>query len=288
MPASDIPLESTASAWRLFVGGALPLAPGLVAELPEQAVRHAQVRRVQPGDLLRLFDGQGCDWPARVLDVGRRNVRVEVGEPEPVALELPVQVTLALVVPANERMDSLVEKATELGVARIQPLMSDRSVLRLAAERALRRQAHWQAVAVAACEQCGRARVPEVEPVLPLLSWLRAQVVPTAPSAPTVPAAASPTTPPGGAAAARWLLSLHAQAQPLAAQSTRALRSIITLSGPEGGLSPDEEQAALAAGFVAINLGPRVLRADTAPLAVLAWLSLMARGSAPGHETPPR
>ena len=264
MTASDTPLDSTAGALRLFVGASLQLAPGLVAELPEHAVRHAQVRRVQPGDGLRLFDGQGCDWPARVLEVGRRNVRVEMAEPEAVALELPTQVTLALVVPANERMDSLVEKATELGVARIQPLMSERSVLRLAGERAARRQAHWQAVAVSACEQCGRACVPVVEPVLPLTSWLQAQLKPT------------PAGVPGGAAA-RWLLSLHAQAQPLAAQNTRALRSIVTLSGPEGGLSADEERAALAAGFVAINLGPRVLRADTAPLAVLAWFSLQTR-----------
>ncbi len=262
MPAIDTPYDSTTGALRLFVGGSLQLAPGLVAELPEHAVRHAQVRRVQPGDGLRLFDGLGCDWPARVLEVGRRNVRVELAEPEAVAMELPTQVTLALVVPANERMDSLVEKATELGVARIQPLMSERSVLRLAAERAERRQVHWQAVAVAACEQCGRARVPVVEPVRSLQSWLQAQV------------ASRPAGAAGGAADARWLLSLHAQAQPLAAQSSRALRTIVTLSGPEGGLSADEERAALAAGFVAINLGPRVLRADTAPLAVLAWVSL--------------
>ncbi len=265
MPASDRSVENPPSALRLFVGGALPLAPGLVAELPEQAVRHAQVRRVQPGDWLRLFDGLGADWPALVLEVGRKNVRVEVAAPEPVALELPTQVTLALVVPANERMDSLVEKATELGVARIQPLMSERSVLRLAGERALRRQAHWQAVAVAACEQCGRALVPEVAPVLPLLTWLQTDLAPT------------PAGAPGEPAAARWLLSLQAQAQPLVAQGTGEWRSVVTLSGPEGGLSPDEERAALAAGFVAINLGPRVLRADTAPLAVLAWLSLQAR-----------
>ena len=265
MPASDTRHDCTAGALRLFVGASLQLAPGLEAELPEHAVRHAQVRRVQPGDGLRLFDGQGCDWPARVLEVGRRNVRVEIGESEAVALELATQVTLALVVPANERMDSLVEKATELGVARIQPLMSDRSVLRLAGERAARRQAHWQAVAVAACEQCGRACVPVIEPVLPLPSWLQAQLAPT------------PAAVPGGIAVARWLLSLHAQAQPLAAQNTRALRSIVTLSGPEGGLSADEERAALAAGFVAINLGPRVLRADTAPLALLAWFSLQMR-----------
>ncbi len=255
---------------RLYVGdawpGAAPLAIGLVADLPEQAARHAQVRRVQPGELLRLFDGHGCDWPARVLEVGRKQVRVELGAPLLVALELPAPVTLALVVPANERMDPVVEKATELGVACIQPLMSERSVLRLSGERALRRQAHWQGVAIAASEQCGRARVPQVAAVLPLLSWL--QGVAAAPADAALPAA-------------RWLLSLQPGAQPLSARAATALgaggwAAVITLSGPEGGFSPDEEAAAQAAGFQAVNLGPRVLRADTAPLAVLSWLSLQA------------
>ncbi len=249
---------------RLYVGSAMRLAPGLQADLPEQAARHAQVRRVQPGDVLRVFDGQGCDWPARVLLVGRSSVRVELGLPAPVALELPLQVTLALVVPANERMDNLVEKATELGVAGIQPLMATRSVLRLDGERALRRQAHWQGVAVAACEQCGRAQLPEVAPVRPLQDWLQELVMKTLVQA--------------DAPSARWLLSLHDGAQPVAALGSPAAALLISLSGPEGGLTGDEEAAALAAGFCAVKLGPRVLRADTAPLALLSWLSLQTPG----------
>jgi 16S rRNA (uracil1498-N3)-methyltransferase len=245
---------------RLFVGGTLQLAPGLQADLPEHAVRHAQVRRVQPGDWLRLFDGQGADWPAQVLDVGRKHVRVEVGNPQPVALELPTTVTLAVVVPANERMDNLVEKATELGVACIQPLMAERSVLRLVGERAQRRQQHWQAVAVAASEQCGRARVPEVAAVQPLLSWLQAL--------------AAVVDPPHSLQQARWLLSLYPQAQPLGELGGGPLAQVISLSGPEGGFAPDEERAAQAAGFKPVSLGPRVLRADTAPLALLAWVGL--------------
>ncbi len=260
MPLTDSSGTKLAAAMRLYVGTTLLLVPGQQAELPEAAVRHAQVRRVQPGDLLRLFDGQGCDWPAEVLEVGRKNIRVQLGAPIAVALELRTETTLALVVPANERMDSLVEKATELGVTRIQPLMSERSVLRLAGERAQRRQAHWQAVAIAACEQCGRARVPEVATVLPLLPWLQALA----------------TVPVMDGSAGRWLLSLRADAQPLAALHSGSWASVVTLSGPEGGLSADEETAALAAGFCAVKLGPRVLRADTAPLAVLAWLSLQA------------
>ena len=250
------PSPEATAALRLFVGSACSLAQGLVLDLPEQAARHAQVRRVQPGDGLRVFDGQGDDWAARVLDVGRKHVRVELGAPQPVPRELHPAVTLALVVPANERMDNLVEKATELGVAAVQPLMSERSVLRLQGERAERRQAHWQAVAVAACEQCGRARVPEVAPVQSLQGWL--QSLKTSP------------------AHARWLLSLRPGALPLPARATGALQAVLTLSGPEGGLSADEEQAAIAAGFEPVNLGPRVLRADTAPLAVLSWLSLQA------------
>ena len=104
--------------------------------------------------------GAGHDWPATVLAMGRSEVKVQVGAPQAVSSELPVAVTLALGMPANDRMDALVEKASELGVTTIQPLMTARSVLRLHGERAARKQAHWQAIAIAACEQCGRARVP--------------------------------------------------------------------------------------------------------------------------------
>ncbi len=259
MSSIEEPTLAPRGALRLYVGAEWPLTSGLVADLPEAAARHAQVRRVQPGDVCKLFDGRGSDWAARVLTVGRKQVQVEVGAAQAVALELPTAVTLALVVPANERMDTLVEKATELGVAGLQPLMSERSVLRLHGERAQRRQLHWQAVAVAACEQCGRATVPLVAPVLPLTAWLHGQ------------AGASPEPP------ARWLLSLHPSARPLATLATPAVAApprVLVLSGPEGGFTADEEQAALAAGFAAANLGPRVLRADTAPLAVLAWLGL--------------
>jgi 16S rRNA (uracil1498-N3)-methyltransferase len=258
-PVEDAaPSTPPRSALRLYVGDGWPLSSGIVADLPEAAARHAQVRRVQPGDGCTLFDGRGFDWAARVLAVGRQQVRVEVGGAQAVTSELPTAVTLALVVPANERMDTLVEKATELGVAHIQPLMAERSVLRLQGERAERRQLHWQAVAVAACEQSGRATVPAVAPVLPLRGWLH-------------DSAHALGQPPAGQ---RWLLSLHASARPLAALAAGVPRKVVVLSGPEGGFTAGEEQAALAAGFAAASLGPRVLRADTAPLAVLAWLGL--------------
>jgi len=226
-----------------------PLREGAEFALPPGPARHAQVRRVQPGDALVLFDGRGGEWPARVLAMGRTEVRVQVGAPRAVDRELPLAVTLALGMPANDRMDDLIEKATELGAARLQPLVCERSVLRLAGERAEKKRAHWQAVAVAACEQCGRTRLPEVAPVRALADWLAALPAPAADSQ-------------------RLLLSLT-DAQPWPAPAGPELT---LLSGPEGGLAPAEEAAARAAGFVPVSLGPRVLRADTAPLAALARL----------------
>jgi 16S rRNA (uracil1498-N3)-methyltransferase len=236
---------------RLFVDA--PPATGASFTLPEGAARHAQVRRVQPGQWLSLFDGSGVEWPAEITAMGRSEVTVRVGAPVAVDRELRCAVTLAVGMPANDRMDALVEKATELGVARLQPLVCERSVLRLAGERALRKQAHWQAIAVAACEQSGRARVPVVEPVRALADWLAARADP-------------------GLA---LLLSPGAAARPLHEVATNPA-ALCALSGPEGGLSPAEEAAALAAGFVATGLGPRVLRADTAPLSLLAWVGLRA------------
>jgi 16S rRNA (uracil1498-N3)-methyltransferase len=239
---------------RLYVPG--PLVAGADIALPEGASRHAQVRRVQPGDAVHLFDGSSVEAEAEVLAVGRREVRVRVGAPRAVDRELPLAVTLALGMPANERMDALVEKASELGVAVVQPLLTERSVLRLEGERAERKRAHWQAIAVAACEQCGRTRVPMVEPVRTLSAWLAAAGAPHR-------------------EAARWVLSLAADARPLAQAGPASGAAALTLlSGPEGGLTQEEEAAARAAGFVGVSLGPRVLRADTAPLAALAWCGL--------------
>jgi 16S rRNA (uracil1498-N3)-methyltransferase len=244
---------------RLFVD--LPLASGFELSLPPGATRHAQVRRVQPGDLLALFDGHGCDWPAEVLAVGRSEVHVRVGPPVTVDSELPLHVTVALGMPANERMDAVVEKATELGVAVIQPLHTERSVLRLNGDRAEKKRAHWQAIAEAACEQCGRARVPLVAPVLALSRWLADLAAESGARDESL----------------RLLLSLQPDAQPLPQRTTaQPARRVVTLNGPEGGLTPDEEAAARRAGFLPTTMGRRVLRADTAPLAVLAALGCLA------------
>jgi len=232
-----------------------PLQPGAPFALGADASRHVQVLRLQPGDAVTLFDGSGGQWQAALVEIGRKTVQVRLLAHEPLERELRTPVTLALGMPANERMDALVEKATELGVAAIVPLVCERSVLRLAGDRAERKAAHWQAIAVAACEQCGRNRVPAVAAPRALRDWLAGL------------GAGSDESP-------RLVLSLGEGAQPLR-QTWSPARAMALLSGPEGGLAPLELAAAAQAGFRPVTLGPRVLRADTAPLAALAVIGAL-------------
>ncbi len=225
----------------------LPLASGAELELPPGAARHVQVLRMQPGQALTLFNGQGGQWQAQILQMGRSAVAVRVLAHEATEREGTRRVHLALGMPANERMDWLVEKAAELGAASLQPLHTAHSVLRLSGERAAKKQQHWQQVAVAACEQCGGNRVPAVHAVRDLAQWL--------------PTAQAPL---------RCVLSLAEGSQPLAQVLARhAGAEVLFLSGPEGGLAPAEDAQARAAGFLPVSLGPRVLRAETAALAAL-------------------
>ena len=246
------------------------LRSGDLLDLPPSAARHVQVLRLQPGDRITLFNGgpgwgerdadhpEGGEFGASVMRMGRSDVQVQVGAYHAVEREAAHQVHLAVGMPANERMDWLVEKATELGVASIQPLMTERSVLRLNPERAGKKQAHWQSVAVAACEQCGGNRVPVVHAVMTLAAWLKAR--------------------PLDGGGPQLLLSLRPGAQGVRAAVSACTDpastsgAITFLSGPEGGLSPVEEDAALACGFAPVTLGARVLRAETAALAALAAL----------------
>jgi len=233
-----------------------PLQSSTLLTLPAQVARHVQVLRLQPGQALTLFNGEGGEFEATVAQMGRSEVQVSVGRHQPLDRAAQRPVTLAVGMPANERMDWLVEKATELGAAALQPLMSERSVLRLSGERAEKKVAHWHSVAVAASEQCGGNRVPPVQAVSTLAAWL----------------AGLPAAPAG----TRLLLSL----QPHSAGLREAVAllppdaPLTLLSGPEGGLSPAEEATALAGGFVAVSLGQRTLRAETAALAALAALLL--------------
>ncbi len=235
----------------------LPLHAGESVQLPAHAARHVQVLRLQPGDLITLFNNQGGEFEATVERMGRSEVVVRMGAHSALEREAARPVHLVLGMPANERMDWLVEKASELGVASITPLMTERAVLRLKGERADKKLVHWQGVAIAACEQCGRNRLPLMHGISTFGDWAAA----LAPREPDTP---------------RLLLSLRAGTQPLA--SALALHPgaspVTLLSGPEGGLSPTEEELAVQHGFVPVSLGERILRAETAPLACLAVLTL--------------
>jgi 16S rRNA (uracil1498-N3)-methyltransferase len=240
------------------------LAPGAELALDAAAARHVQVLRMQPGGALTLFNGLGGEYAAEVTHMGRSEVRVRVGAHDAVEREMPRAVHIAIGMPANERMEWLVEKATELGVASIQPLMTERTVLRLSGERADKKVLHWQAIAVAACEQSGRNRVPLVHPVHTLAAWL----------------AQTERTQPG---TARGVFSVqHATAAGLASAALSAAAfaaaspglPIECLCGPEGGLSAAEEAAAIARGYAPVGLGARVLRSETAPLAALSLWAL--------------
>ena len=238
----------------------IPLVCGAEIDLPEGAVRHVQVLRLQPGDAITLFDGgaqgQGGEFEAIVLHMGRNSVRVRIDAHLALEREAARAVHLLAGITAGERMDWLVEKATELGVASITPVAAERSVLRLKGERADKKVAHWNSVAAAACEQCGRNRVPAVYDVLDAQDWLRR------------------ATPAPGLCA---MLSLREGTLPLAgllaAQAPADTTPVVFFSGPEGGLAATEEQAAVSAGWAPVTLGPRTLRAETAPLAALAALT---------------
>ncbi|NDF64826.1 MAG: 16S rRNA (uracil(1498)-N(3))-methyltransferase [Betaproteobacteria bacterium] len=237
----------------------LALTPGDVVLLPAGAARHIQVLRLQPGDALTLFNGHAGEYDAQVDHMGRQEVRVRVGNHHAIEREAPAMVHLVTGMPANDRMDWLVEKATELGVQRLTPLMTERSVLRLQGERAEKKLAHWQSVVVAASEQCGRNRLMTIDPVCTLAQWLRELSPPT-------------TT----GQQVRAVLSLDPTARPLGQvlADTAGGGPWMVVSGPEGGLSAEEESGLLQRGLQPVSLGVRVLRAETAAIAAVTRLVL--------------
>jgi 16S rRNA (uracil1498-N3)-methyltransferase len=234
---------------RFFVGPVL--APGMVGTafaLPEAVAHHAvRVVRLAVGDTLTLFTGTGGEYAATLVAVHKRGAEARIDAFDPVERETPVAVTLAQAIAANDAMDYAVRKATELGIAAIQPLITERSAPLPAAERGERRQAHWRQVAIAACEQCGRNRVPDVRPVQPLGPWLGAWREGGVLFAPTATAT---------------LAALAAAPAAL-------------LVGPEGGFTTVEVAAAERAGLTAVRLGPRVLRTETAGAAALAAINAL-------------
>lgn len=219
----------------------------MTVELPPRAAHHAaHVLRLRVGDEITIFGGVGGEYSAAIVGIVRERVTIEIGDHIAVERESPLDITLVQAVSSGDRMDLTIRKAVELGVARIVPVIAARSVVQLSGDRAEKRVQHWEDVVIAACEQCGRNRLPPVDAVLPLAVWIR--------DAPR--------------AAARWMLS------PRAAGTARVLGrpdgAVQLLVGPEGGLADEEERAAAESGFIGIRLGPRILRTETAAPAALA------------------
>lgn len=229
------------------------LGTGLTLSLPAQAGEHvARVLRLAAGDEITLFNGDGNDYPAVIEAVGKRDVSVQVQSAQAIDKESPLRLTLAQGVARGEKMDLIVQKATELGVARIVPLLTERSEVRLDAARAEKRLIHWRAVAASACEQSGRARLPEVTPAVSLETWLRELADDGALRLALLPEGTRRGselhfTPSGG----------------------------VLVVGPEGGLGQRDTAALSAAGFEGLKLGPRILRTETAGLAALAALQAL-------------
>ena len=222
------------------------LATGATVELPREAAHHAtRVLRLRVGESLTLFNGTGGEYAATIASISRGGAIVAVGEHQAHERESPLAVTLVQGIAGADRMDFIIQKAVELGAAAIQPVLTSKSIVRLSKERGEARLAHWQRIVIAACEQCGRNRIPEVFPAESLAHY---------------------SAPPD---AAKVMLS------PQAATDLKSLaRSPLVLAvGPEAGFDSDEEKLLAQKGFVAARLGPRILRTETAALAALAALN---------------
>lgn len=243
--------EKSARVARFFADA--ELRAGAMALLPEDAAHHAvHVLRLREGEEVTLFNGRGGEYAGRIAAIERLRVTVDVLAHRAIERESPLAVTLVQGVSAREKMDFTLQKATELGVAALQPVIAARSVGRVAGERAEHKRAHWQRVVIAACEQCGRNRVPQVLPPVKLDEYCR-----RADSAD------------GLLLSADALLGLRAAA-------ARLKGAVALAAGPEAGFSAEEEAMLVEAGFVPVRLGPRVLRTETAALAALAALNALA------------
>ena len=248
-----IPMRDCKPLTRMYFPG--DLAPGRACALPPAQAHHAaRVLRLEAGDAVTLFNGDGAEYAAILERAGRGAVAVRVLERRHVERESALEVTLGQALSSGERMDYTVQKAVELGVAAVQPLAAGRSVVRLSTNRADKRLAHWKSIAIAACEQCGRNRVPPIAPVVALDAWL-----------------AQNTT--RGAGTARLLLAPGAVTRLV--ELPRPPGAVTLLAGPEGGFTPEEEAAAKSGGFTPVRLGPRVLRTETAAVAALAAMQAL-------------
>jgi 16S rRNA (uracil1498-N3)-methyltransferase len=228
-----------------------PLAAGRRVSLEGSAASHLiRVLRLKSGETLTLFNGQGGEHAATIAEARSGRLTVEVGAASAVERESGLVLTLAQGVSRGERMDLVVQKATELGVSHLVPLLTERSVVRLTAQQSDRKVNHWRAIVAAACEQCGRNRLPAVAAPVPLAEFLEG----------------------GAAATAGTRLLLSPTGTTTLKDVPRPAAGVTVLVGPEGGLTDEEEKSATAAGFTALRLGPRVLRTETAAIAALALL----------------
>jgi 16S rRNA (uracil1498-N3)-methyltransferase len=236
---------------RLYVD--LALESGSVIELPPGSAAHvAKVLRARSGDAVMLFRGDGLEYAGLIETVRGARVAVVVGAVQQIERESPLALTLLQCLPRGDRMDLIVQKATELGVARIVPALSQRSIMRIDAKQAEAKRAHWHAIAVSACEQCGRARLPDIDLPRPLLTVLgEAQTLP------------------------EFRLLLEPEGPQHALPAPPLTRACVAI-GPEGGLASEELEAFRLAGFAGRRLGPRILRTETAAIAALAWLQTLA------------
>lgn len=217
--------------------------------------RVVRVLRLPAGRALRVFDGAGAEFEATLVEASRRGARVLLGDPVIVASASPLRVVMAQALARGEKMDLILQKATELGVSAIQPLSTERSEVRLDAERSSKRMAHWRGVLVAACEQCGRADLPELHDPMALRDWL-----------------AESCAADSRAGSMRLFMDPDGAALPDAAQGQAVPDSVMVVIGPEGGFGDSDVAGLLHAGFMPWRLGPRVLRTETAGLAALAVL----------------
>jgi len=228
---------------------AIELATGIEVEVREQQAHHLlKVLRCQPGNPVILFNGDGCDYTAEILSTGRHSLRARVTGRHVLANESPLRIHLGIPLARGQRMDYAIQKAVELGVERITPLMTERSVVKLDSKRLDGKREHWQQVIISACEQCGRARVPELQPLQALPEWSQS-------------AGFGVVLDPDDA---RSLKELQPPATP-----------VHLVAGPEGGLTTQEIAMLRAAGFHGVKLGQRILRTETAPVAALAAMQLL-------------
>lgn len=242
-----------------------PMTAGQIIELPASVAHHAvRVLRLEQGDELILFDGNTGEFQATIGRIGKHGAAALIAKYLDIERESPLAITLAQAVCANEKMDWILQKAVELGVSRIQPLIAKLSTVKLSGERVERRMKHWQQVVISACEQCGRNRVPQVLPLISLPHWLGSQIDERKNSSDGGP-------PPNPC----FMLSPSAQKGLHDFREPSATAAITLLVGPEGGFAPEEEAAALVAGFIPLRLGGRILRTESAALAAVAAMQAL-------------